>query len=362
MRNIVPKKQLIGLTVDEITGLLKPFNQPAYRAEQLYKWLHHHQARSFDEMSNIPKSFRVQLAEEFTIGALTLSSRQVSIDGTIKYLWKLPNGHSIESVFIPEAKRKTICISSQAGCALGCGFCATAQMGFLSNLSSGEIVEQVIRVQQDTGVKITNVVLMGMGEPFLNYNRVIQACQILHDPAGLAIAAQKITISTVGVVPRIFQFAKENQPFKLAISLHAPTQELRRQFMPIAEKFPLTELMESAKFYTNQTNRKRITFEYVLLEGVNDTSLAAKQLLKLLSPLRCKLNLIPYNDTGLGFKLPSKARIEDFTRELYSAPFAVTLRKNRGNDIAAACGQLFFKSKPAKTPRFITAKQTTSFA
>jgi 23S rRNA (adenine2503-C2)-methyltransferase len=304
-------------------------------------------------MTSIPKAFRSQLTEHFTVGSLALVNRQVSMDGVIKYLWKLANGHSMESVFIPEDRRTTICISSQVGCALGCGFCATAKMGFLDNLSAGEIVEQVIRVQQDAGEKITNVVFMGMGEPFLNYSRVIQASSILSDPEGLAIAAKKITISTVGVVPRIYQFAEEKQPFSLAISLHAPSQELRRQFMPIADKFPLDQLMESARFFTRQYVRKRITFEYVLLENVNDSAKEAKELLKLLSPLRCKLNLIPYNDTGLGFHRPSPERIEQFKRELLVAPFTVTLRKNRGNDISAACGQLFFKNKESKSPRFI---------
>jgi 23S rRNA (adenine2503-C2)-methyltransferase len=226
-------------------------------------------------------------------------------------------------------------------------------MGFLRNLTPGEIVEQIIRVQQDTGQKITNVVFMGMGEPFLNYPRVIQASKILSDPEGFAISSKKVTISTVGIVSRIHQFTDETQPFSLAISLHAPTQELRRQIMPVAESFPLDELMESAHYYTRQQSRRRITFEYVLLEGVNDTPEVARELLKLLSPLRCKLNLIPYNDTGLGFQKPSEERILKFAGILESASFAVMLRKNRGNDIAAACGQLFVKAKKQEKPRFI---------
>ena len=360
MASTEQKISLIGSTPEELKGHLAPFAQPAYRVNQIYQWLHHYQVDTFDEMTNLPKSLRKALQENFQVGSLSMASRQDSMDGTIKYLWKLRSGYSIESVFIPEEKRKTICISSQVGCALGCGFCATAQMGFLSNLTAGEIVEQIIRVQADTGEKITNVVLMGMGEPFLNYARVIQACHIMSSPEGLAISAKKITISTVGVVPRIIQFAKEQQPFSLAISLHAPTQALRRQFMPIAEKFSLDELMESARFYTDQTTRKRITFEYVLLEDVNDSEKEARKLLHLLSPLRCKLNLIPYNDTGLGYHLPGKSRIDKFVTALYRAPFSVTLRKNRGNDIAAACGQLFFKSETEKNPRFIKSGQPVS--
>jgi 23S rRNA (adenine2503-C2)-methyltransferase len=350
-------KSLVGLTVQQLQELFKSYNQPFYRAVQVYKWIHHHQVHSFENMTNIPKSFRNQLADRFGLHTLNVDTRQESSDGTIKYLWRLNDGKHIESVFIPEESRNTICISSQVGCALGCEFCATAQMGFLRNLTPGEIVEQVIHVQQDTGKKVTNVVFMGMGEPFLNYPRVIQASKIFHDPEGLAIAAKKITISTVGVVPRIHQFTVESRPFSLAISLHAPTQELRQQIMPIAKNFPLGKLMESARHYTHQLPHRRITFEYVLLKDVNDTPAVAKQLLKLLAPLRCKLNLIPYNDTGLGFQTPSEERILQFARVLESAPFAIMLRKNRGNDISAACGQLFFKTKAQEKPRFIKTSQ-----
>lgn len=344
---------LTGLSVNQLQEVFAPFLQPSYRAKQVYKWIHHHQVSSFEEMSNIPKSFRRELEERFSLGTLALATRQISSDGTRKYLWKLSDGKNIESVFIPEETRNTICISSQVGCALGCDFCATAQMGFLRNLTPGEIVEQIIRVQQDTGQKITNVVFMGMGEPFLNYPRVIQAGRILSDPEGLAISAKKVTISTVGIISRIYQFTDESQPFSLAISLHAPTQELRRQIMPVAESFPLDELMQSAHYYTSRQTHRRITFEYVLLEGVNDTPVVAKELLKLLSPLRCKLNLIPYNDTGLGFQKPSEERILKFASVLETASFAIMLRKNRGNDISAACGQLFIKAKEQEKPRFI---------
>ncbi len=335
------KPSLIGMSMPELSTALDPWTLPSYRAEQIYKWVHHHQVSDFADMSNLPKTLRSELSEAFELHTLKPAFRAVSKDGTIKYLWELTDGRQIESVFIPEATRTTICISSQVGCALGCDFCATAKMGFLRNLTAGEIVEQVIRVQQDTGQKITNVVLMGMGEPFLNYPRVIQACHILCDPAGLAISAKKITISTVGVVPRIRQYADEEQPFSLAISLHAPTQELRRSIMPIADKFDLQMLMDSAHHYTGGSNRRRITFEYVLLKGVNDSPTEAKQLLKLLAPLRCKLNLIPYNDTGIGFIRPEDNNIQRFLKPLEQAPFTVTVRKNRGNDIAAACGQLF---------------------
>ncbi len=351
MTKVTAKKSLIGLSVAELEALFVPFKQPRYRASQVYKWLHHFQVTSFDEMTNLPKQFREILAEQFTLGELSLKARQESKDGTRKYLWSLPDGNAIESVYIPEDKRTTICISSQVGCALGCEFCATAQMGFLANLTAGQIVEQVIRVQQDNPSKITNVVFMGMGEPFLNYNRVIAASKILSDPEGLAISAQKVTISTVGIVPRIIQFTDERHPYKLAISLHAPNQELRRSIMPVADKFSLEELMESAHYYTRHQTRKRITFEYVLLEGVNDTPDVARELLSLLAPLRCKLNLIPYNDTGIGFRLPGELRLQQFLKVLEPAPFTVTVRKNRGTDIAAACGQLIAESTMPQVAR-----------
>ncbi|RMH77631.1 MAG: 23S rRNA (adenine(2503)-C(2))-methyltransferase RlmN, partial [Calditrichaeota bacterium] len=352
------KPSLLGLTVEEIARMLEPFRQPVYRARQIYKWLHHHRASSFSEMTNLPRALRGELEQAFSIHTLRPAAREVSRDGTVKYLWELRDGQYVESVFIPEERRNTVCISSQVGCALGCSFCATAKMGFLRNLTPGEIVEQVIRVREDTGQPITNVVLMGMGEPFLNYPRVIQACHILGDPEGGAIAHKRITLSTVGIVPRIRQFAEEQQPFSLAISLHAPTQELRRRIMPIADKFPLEDLMDSAHFYTRRYRRKRITFEYVLLEGVNDSPAEARALIWLLSPLRCKLNLIPYNDTGGGFRCPSEERLAPFYAVLEKAPFPIMIRKNRGTDISAACGQLYASASTADRPPRSIASST----
>lgn len=336
---------LLGTDRQQLAEIFSPFAQPAYRVTQIYKWLHHHHVSSFQEMTNVPKGFRALLTENFEIFQLDLHLRAVSSDGTIKYLWNLADGRQVESVFIPEKKRTTICISSQVGCALGCHFCATAKMGFLRNLTVAEIIEQVIRVQLDTGVKITNVVYMGMGEPFLNYQRVIDASRILCDPEGLAISARKITISTVGVASMIERFAREQQPFKLAISLHAARQELRRTFMPIAERFDLDALMKSIHLYSELNPKKRITFEYVLLNGVNNAAEDGRDLLRLLSPLKCKLNLIPYNDTGDGFQKPQEQDLAPFLEVLEKAPFTVTVRRNRGNDIAAACGQLFAESE-----------------
>jgi 23S rRNA (adenine2503-C2)-methyltransferase len=334
------KTPLVGLTVQEINEHLGTLIEPNYRAKQLYKWIHFHNVDSFDEMTSLSKKFREQLNDQFLVHTLRLEQRQIASDNTEKFLWRLQDNRLVESVLIPESRRNTICISSQVGCSLGCTFCATGQMGLLRNLTSGEIVEQVLQVMRLTDKKITNVVFMGMGEPFMNYIRIIQACKILGDPEGMAIAQKKITISTSGVVPKIYQYTDDAHPFSLAISLHAPNQDLREKIMPIAKKFSLQELVGSIRYFMQSKKRNRVTFEYVLLHGVNDTPREARQLISLLSPLRCKLNLIPCNQNYLGYDAPPEQALEEFLAVLMKAPFAVTLRKNRGEDITAACGQL----------------------
>lgn len=350
-------RSLIGLTIQEITTNLEAFKQPKFRARQIYNWIHYKNADSFEEMTDLPKPLRKDLAGHFNLKTLRLLVHQKSSDGTQKFLWELSDGRQIESVMIPTEGRVTVCISSQVGCALACEFCATGKMGFIRNLSPGEMVEQILQVQKLAGKKVTNVVFMGMGEPFFNYNRVIQACHILADDHGLAIAAKKITLSTSGIIPPIYRFTDEQEPFGLAISLHAPTQELRERLMPIAKRFQLEELIESARYYTNAHRRKRISFEYVLLEGVNDAPEHARQLVKLLSPIRCKLNLIPCNENDLGYQAPPQERIEEFMRILARGSFTLTLRQNRGQDIAAACGQLYAKNNSAEHARFVEGRR-----
>jgi 23S rRNA (adenine2503-C2)-methyltransferase len=340
MEVLSQNKSLIGISRDELNELLLSWDQPHYRANQIYKWIHHHNVDHFDEMTNLTKSLRTQLADNFSLKTLSLHQQKIAFDGTEKYLWRLQDGRFIESVLIPETRRNTVCISSQVGCSLGCKFCATGTMGLVRNLTTGEIIEQVLQIQKISKHQVTNVVFMGMGEPFMNYHRSVQAAKILGDPEGLAIAGKRITISTSGVVPKIIQYADEKLPFGLAISLHAPTQDLREKIMPIAKKFPLDELIESAKYYTSAKKRNRITFEYVLLHGINDSQNQANELIKLLSPLRCKLNLIPCNQNDLGYVPPSEEEVNLFARALMRAPFAITVRKNRGEDITAACGQL----------------------
>ena len=344
VKEVVDEKiSLIGLNSQEITENLTGMKEPAYRAAQIYKWIHHHNVDSFAEMTNITKELRETLSHRFHLKSLTLHQKKIAADGTEKYLWKLLDGRFIESVLIPESRRNTICISSQVGCSLGCSFCATGEMGLVRNLTSGEIVEQVLQIQKMSTRRITNVVFMGMGEPFMNYTRVIKACQILGDPEGVAIANKRITISTSGIVPKIYQFADQGHPYGLAISLHAPNQLLREKIMPVARKFPLNDLMDSIRHFMMVKKRNRVTFEYVLLHGVNDTPAEARQLISLLSPIRCKLNLIPCNQNYLGFNAPPQEAMEMFETLLKKAPFTVTLRKNRGEDITAACGQLAVK-------------------
>lgn len=334
------RASLVGLFPEQINELLAPFGEPAFRGKQIYKWIHHQNVDSFDEMTNLTKQLRQTLKEHFVLKTFKLASRQVATDGTEKYLFRLPDNRHIESVLIPEEKRNTICISSQVGCSLGCKFCATGQMGLLRNLTSGEIVEQVLQVRQHSGHRITNVVFMGMGEPFMNYPRAVQASRILSDPEGGAIAARRITFSTSGIVPKIYQFTDDELPFGLAISLHAPNQRVRESIMPLAHKFPLDDLMKSVYYYMKAKKRHRVTFEYVLLNGVNDSEEHARELISLLSPIRCKLNVIPCNQNYLGFNPPPPERLEKFVAVLMKAPFTVTVRRNRGEEITAACGQL----------------------
>ncbi len=339
------KISFVGLTPEQMARELEPLGEPAYRARQIYKWVHHQNVDSFLEMTNIPKTLRQELEQRFALKTLKLARRQIASDGTEKYLWQLPDGRYVESVLIPEARRNTICISSQVGCALGCKFCATGAMGFIRNLTTGEIVEQVLQVQKRTPRRITNVVFMGMGEPFLNYSRSVQASRILADPEGVAIATRRITFSTSGIIPKIYQFTDEGHPYSLAISLHAPNQQIRESIMPMAKKFPMDELFKSVYHYMRAKKRNRVTFEYVLLAGINDSVEHARELVRLLSPIRCKLNVIPCNENYLGFKPPTPEQVQRFVDVLMDAPFTVTVRKNRGEEITAACGQLAVEVK-----------------
>lgn len=331
---------LVGLDREELTAFVRSLGEPRFRADQLFGWIYARAAGTFEEMSNLPRSLRRRLEDEARIGVLRPERRQRSeIDGTVKFLFELPDGRRIESVLMFEEGRRTLCISSQVGCAIDCSFCATGQMGFVRNLSPGEIVDQVLAVQRLEQLRVTNVVFMGMGEPFHNYDAVLKACRLISDPEGLNIAARRIVVSTSGLVPQIVRFADEGHKFRLATSLNATTDEIRNQLMPLNRRWPIAELLDAARYYTRKA-RRSVTFEYVLLEGVNDTLEDAQRLKALLTPLRCKLNLIPYNPTRGSYVRPSEDRLLRFYRALRGLRVPVTLRWSKGVDIDAACGQL----------------------
>lgn len=337
---MMSKINLIGLSRSELSDFFNNIGEKKYRTSQIWSWIYQKKVTTFDEMTNISKDLRSKLKKISHLGSLKLISKKVSSrSGTIKYLWELHDGNRIESVFIPEGKRKTICLSSQIGCSLGCRFCATAHLGFIRNLDSFEIIAQVLDIIHDLNSNPTNLVIMGMGEPFLNYENLIKSLNILNNPYGCSISHRRITISTAGLVPQINRYTKEKHPYKLAISLNAADDAVRSEIMPVNRKYPLSQLMKAAKQYTDISG-KRITFEYVLLKNVNDSPESAKQLIKLLHGIKCKLNLIAYNNTKGDFSPPSEKRVQEFMETTRKLPIPVMLRNSKGDDIQGACGQL----------------------
>lgn len=328
------------MSLDDFTSIVKDYDEPKYRAEQLFSWIYKHNVQSFAEMENLPKQLKINIADNYLLNPLKiLKVTGAKSAPTRKFLLECHDGEKVEAVLMKEQNRITICLSSQVGCALGCEFCATGTMGIIRNLTVGEIVAQYLLLLKELEKPITNVVFMGMGEPFLNYDNVIKAADLLNHPEGINLGARHITISTAGIVPQILQFAKEKQRYKLAISLNGSTQEQRLKTMPIAKKYPIDKLIESAKDYYN-ARRKLVTFEYVLLADINDSELDAKRLISLISDLPCKLNVIPYNEIGGKFTRPSDEKIQDFLSKFINAPFTVTTRWSKGADINAGCGQL----------------------
>jgi 23S rRNA (adenine2503-C2)-methyltransferase len=346
------------LSFAEFEAYLTQHREPAYRARQVWQWLFQKRVNSFEEMTNLPASFRARLAEAFSISRPGVSRRVESRDGTVKFLFSLADGKTIESVLIPETKRLTLCISTQAGCAFGCAFCATALLGLKRNLTSAEIVDQILEVSRGLTLeqRITNIVLMGMGEPLANYAQTVKALEIMSDTSwGIGISPRRITLSTVGLVPQIRKLMDETN-VNLAISLHAPTDELRARLMPVNRKYGLKELMDCCR-QLPIPRRKRITFEYVLLGGVNDSVECAEALCDLLSGVRCKVNVIPFNPHPESiFQRPDNASIEAFQQTLFERGVQVNVRRPRGDDIAAACGQLQGEHQGARRSRHVAAE------
>ena len=336
---------LVGMTLTEMKEWVLQLGQPAFRATQLHHWVYVHCVRNFDQMTNLSKDFRTLLEEHCQPDVLQLHSKQVSQDGTVKYLFRLPDGELIESVlmYFRDRGSYSLCISTQVGCAMNCSFCATGKLGLKRHLSVAEIVDQYLFAQQDANVEIRNIVFMGQGEPLHNYDATLKAIRILNESA--EVGMRRITVSTSGVVSHIEQLAEEKMPLTLAVSLHAPDNETRSQIMPINKRWPLEVLMPVLRHYSKQTNR-RMTIEYILIRDLNDTDDHAHRLAGLLQGLHANINLIPYNpiDSDLpgcpDYQRSTNRQIERFHTILTQHGRKVTTRMERGVDIDAACGQL----------------------
>jgi 23S rRNA (adenine2503-C2)-methyltransferase len=347
--NADEKISIFGLTPKEMETAFSLWNWPPYRALQIIDWIYNKLAPDSEAMSNLSKADRARLNEEFNFSAASITSHQVSDDGTQKLLLTWPDGGSAETVMIPEGRRRTACVSSQVGCPVGCKFCASGINGLQRNLSAAEIVEQIFmlnRVLAKDNERINHIVFMGMGEPLANYANVIKAIRILHDPACFNIGARKITVSTVGLPSRIRQLAEEDLQLNLAISLHAPNEPLRESLIPWAEHFGLADILDAARYYFHRTGRE-VTLEYILLAGVNDQPKDARQLAELCKGLRVNVNLIRYNPVPeLDFERPAADACMNFQSILRHEGVNAHMRKSRGRDIDAACGQLRRKNLP----------------
>ena len=348
--------QLTGLSQPELVTFVEMLGEPGYRGRQLFAALQHRRLRSFDEITDLSKDLRTRLSEVARAATLTIESRYISDDGTRRYLMKTHDGLPVETVFIPEERRDTICFSSQSGCPLQCTFCLTAQLGLLRSLTAGEIVEQIQIALNDaygTGVKPprgTNLVAMGAGEPLLNLDQLLKALRVMADPQGMHIVPNRVTVSTAGVVPRILELAQISDRPHLAISLAAPTDELRNELMPINKRWPIEELLSACRVFEKTLKpNERLTFEYVMLDGVNDSDEQARQLANLLNRhnIKAKVNLIPHNPADpLPYRPSTDETVERFKNILESKGIHTYVRRPRGRGIFAACGQLAARQIP----------------
>ncbi|MFH5881916.1 23S rRNA (adenine(2503)-C(2))-methyltransferase RlmN [Liberiplasma polymorphum] len=333
-------KNIYNETLDSLKETLSRHNFKAFAARQIFEWLYKHQVTSFEEMTNISKDLRVFLHEKYQFERLFMFTRQVAKDGTKKYLFRLHDDHLIESVLMHHDYGDSLCITTQVGCNIGCSFCASGLQKRIRNLTIAEMVMQVTEVQNKEKVRISHVVIMGTGEPFDNYDNVMGFIDVINDPFGLEIGARHITVSTSGIVPKIYAFADQNKQVNLAVSLHAPNNKIRSSIMKINESYPLKELIKAVKYYLGQTNR-RVTFEYILLDQINDTIEHANQLSDLLRGLNCYVNLIRYNAVEeFNFQASVEDQASKFYKQLIKRGIQATLRREMGADIDAACGQL----------------------
>jgi 23S rRNA (adenine2503-C2)-methyltransferase len=342
-----------SLELDDLREILSKLGQPAYRARQITKWLYRKRAKSFDQMTDLSRDLRGKLADQLAWNNLDIVRVLGSSDTTRKFLFRLVDDNLIESVLIPaspalygsRSDRRTICISTQVGCAYGCRFCASGLEGFSRNLQPNEIIDQIIAVERETGEKIDNIVFMGMGEPLANFDNLLRSIRIINAPWGLAIGARHITVSTSGLAPQIRRLADEPLQIRLAISLHGATDDVRQKIMPINRRYNLETLLSACDYYASQ-KKQHLTFEYILIENVNDSDDQAEQLAKHARRLKAKVNLIPYNTVhGLPWSRPPQDRQEKFLSILRARGIAATLRREKGHDIDAACGQLRLQTK-----------------
>ncbi|HEY1719744.1 MAG TPA: 23S rRNA (adenine(2503)-C(2))-methyltransferase RlmN [Magnetospirillaceae bacterium] len=360
-----PTKELVGLSREELEAALIELGEKPFRARQLWHWIYHRGATDFAQMSTLAKSLREVMAANYVVGRPTVSRDQASLDGTRKWLLKFADGNEAETVHIPEEDRGAICVSSQVGCTLTCRFCHTGTQTLVRNLTAGEIVGQVMAARDafgewpspPDGRQISNIVLMGMGEPLFNYENVSKALRIIMDGEGIAISKRRITLSTAGVVPMIRQCGEE-LGVNLAISLHATNDELRDEIMPINKKYPLAELFAALREYPTN-NARRITFEYVMLKGINDSPAEARALVKLVEGIPAKFNLIPFNPwPGSGYETSEPAVVQKFSDLLFESGYSAPVRNPRGRDILAACGQL--RSESQRLRKNALAKQASA--
>ncbi len=335
------KIQLIGKTLQELKVLLEESGLPSYRGEQVFDWIYKRENFDFSEMTNLSLELRNKLEEKYSVDPLKVVKKQRSSDGSEKFLLELKDGETIETVFLPAAKhRNTLCVSSQVGCSFDCNFCATGQQGLTRNLTAGEIINQILTVQIEKKVKITNVVFMGMGEPLANYKAVVKAINIINHDRGLNVSCRKIVVSTCGLADKMKNLAREGLPVTLAVSLHAANNSLRNMLLPVNERYPLEILLEAADYYSDETGR-RVSYEYALIKGVNDSRTQAQQLADLLAGRLAHVNIIRINPTDKpGFEPPDEEIITMFENELQKKGIDVSVRQPRGADITAACGQL----------------------
>ena len=334
------KTNLKDFTISELEEIVSDMGEQRFRAKQIFKWLYDG-AESYEDMTNIPKKLIDKLEKKYSVNNLKIEQKFVShIDETRRYLLQLDDGNFVESVLMKYHHGYTICVSSQVGCAMGCAFCASTVGGKVRNLTAGEIIGQVMTVQKDLGHRISNIVMMGMGEPLDNFDNVLRFLENVNNPLGLNIGYRHITLSTCGLVDRIYELADMKLQITLSISLHAPNDEKRSAIMPVNKKYCIDKLLEVCKYYTEQTGR-RISFEYTLISGINDTETEAKELLKLIKGMLCHVNLIPVNKVKeSGFSASSRRAVEKFQAVLLNGGISATVRREMGADISAACGQL----------------------